>query len=44
MMIDLVVVLKDDKEIKEVYKRVISGNLICLKMDVWFNCLLLELF
>lgn len=43
-MIDLVVVLKDDKEIKEVYKRVISGNLIRLKIDVWFNRLSLELF
>lgn len=42
-MTDSVVVLKDDKEIKEAYKRATSGNLTRSKMDVWSNRPSLEL-
>uniref|UniRef100_K1QIE0 Uncharacterized protein n=1 Tax=Magallana gigas TaxID=29159 RepID=K1QIE0_MAGGI len=36
-MTDSVVVLKDDKEIKEAYKRATSGNLSRSKINVWSN-------
>lgn len=34
-MTDSVVVMKDDKEIKEAYKRATSGNLSRSKIYVW---------
>lgn len=42
-MTDSVVVLKDDKDIKEAYKRATSGNLSRSKIDVWSNRPSLEL-